>query len=199
MSFQLAPKPFWWAELISQFFLDSNCWKNIPCPSGKLKTEFTSLIAKSTSPRLLDATFFARCFTDDATSGGRVLDPCGQLQCMGTLGANGLKYLLPNRITPFSCYEILARFWFYLSLFLLPKSLLILSNTVLRGSWIFGLLPLKESWDMTWIIIQSTIFLSLSFLIQSVIPSFTELLNSSGSYIIVNSKRDTIISICCRP
>ena len=105
-------------------------------------------------------------------------------------------YILPNRISPFSCYERVARFWFYLSLFLLPKSLLILSNTVLRGSWIFGLLPLKESWDMTWIIIQSTIFLSLSFLIQSVIPSFTELLNSSGSYIIINSKRDTL-SICC--
>ena len=101
-------------------------------------------------------------------------------------------YILPNRISPFSYYEIVARFWFYLSLFLLPKSLLILSNTVLRGSWIFGLLPLKESWDMTWIIIQSTIFLSLSFLIQSVIPSFTELLNSSGSYIIINSKRDTL-------
>ena len=78
--------------------------------------------------------FFARCFTDDATSGGRVLDPRGQLQCMGTLGANGLKYLLPNRISHSSYYKILARFWFYLSLFLLPKSLLILSNTVLRGS-----------------------------------------------------------------
>ena len=120
--------------MISQFFLDLNCSKNITYPSGKLKVEFASPIAKSTSPRLLDATFFACCFTDDATSGGRVLDPREQLQCMGTLGANGLKYLLPNRISHFSYYEILARLWFYLSLFLLPKSLLILSNTVLRGS-----------------------------------------------------------------
>ena len=59
-SFQLAPKAFWWAELISQFFCCSNSSKNITCPSGKLKTEFTSLIAKSTSPRLSDTTFFAR-------------------------------------------------------------------------------------------------------------------------------------------
>ena len=31
------------------------------CPSGKLKTEFTSPIAKSTSPGLWDTTFFAHC------------------------------------------------------------------------------------------------------------------------------------------
>ena len=51
-SFQLAPKTFWLAELISQFFCYSNSSKNITCPSGKLKTEFTSPIAKSTSPGL---------------------------------------------------------------------------------------------------------------------------------------------------
>ena len=61
-SFELAPKAFWRAELISQFFLYSNCSKNITCPSGKLKTEFTSPIAKSTSPGLLDTTFFACCY-----------------------------------------------------------------------------------------------------------------------------------------
>ena len=61
MSFQLAPKTFWLAELISQFFCSSNSSKNITCPSGKLKTEFTSLIAKSTSPGLSDTTFFACC------------------------------------------------------------------------------------------------------------------------------------------
>ena len=49
------------AELISQFFCYSNSSKNITCPLGKLKTEFTSLIAKSTSHGLLDTTFFARC------------------------------------------------------------------------------------------------------------------------------------------
>ena len=31
------------------------------CASGKLKTEFTSPIAKSTSPELSDTTFFAHC------------------------------------------------------------------------------------------------------------------------------------------
>ena len=42
-------------------FGHSNSSKNITCPLGKLKTEFTSLIAKSTSPRLWDTTFFAHC------------------------------------------------------------------------------------------------------------------------------------------
>ena len=58
-SFQLAPKTFSLAELISQFFCSSNSSKNITCLSGKLKTEFTSPIAKSTSPGLSDTTFFA--------------------------------------------------------------------------------------------------------------------------------------------
>ena len=49
------------AELISQFFCYSNSSKNITCLSGKLKTEFTSPIAKSTSPWLSDTTFFAHC------------------------------------------------------------------------------------------------------------------------------------------
>ena len=56
-----SPKPFWRAELISQFFCYSNSSKSITCPSGKLKTEFTCPIAKSTSPGLSDTTFFARC------------------------------------------------------------------------------------------------------------------------------------------
>ena len=38
----------------------SNSSKDITCLLGKLKTEFTGLIAKSTSPRLLDTPFFAR-------------------------------------------------------------------------------------------------------------------------------------------
>ena len=37
-SFQLAPKAFWQAELISQFFYYSNSSKNITCLSGKLKS-----------------------------------------------------------------------------------------------------------------------------------------------------------------
>ena len=36
-------------------------WNIFACLSGKLSTEFTSPIAKSTSPGLLDRTFFARC------------------------------------------------------------------------------------------------------------------------------------------
>ena len=50
------------AELISQFFCYSNSSKTITCLSGKLKTEFTSLIAKSTSLWLSDTTLSARCW-----------------------------------------------------------------------------------------------------------------------------------------
>ena len=63
-SFQLAPKTFWWAELISQFFFSLNSSKNITCQLGKLTTEFTSPIAKSTSPGLSDTNFFARCSSE---------------------------------------------------------------------------------------------------------------------------------------
>ena len=59
MSFQIAPNIFGWAELISQFFCRLNSSKCSTCPSGKLRTEFTSPIAKSTSSRLSDTTFFA--------------------------------------------------------------------------------------------------------------------------------------------
>ena len=44
-----------------QFFCNVNFLKKIVCLSGKLRTKFTSPIAKSTSPRLLDMTFFAHC------------------------------------------------------------------------------------------------------------------------------------------
>ena len=56
-----SPKNFLTRELIMiwQFFCYLNSSKNITCPSGKLKTEFTSPIAKSTSPGLSDTTFFA--------------------------------------------------------------------------------------------------------------------------------------------
>ena len=59
-SFQLAPKTFWWAELIWQFCCNLNSSKNFTCTSGKLRTEFTSPMAKYTSPGLSDTTFFAR-------------------------------------------------------------------------------------------------------------------------------------------
>ena len=48
------------SRLISQFFCNLNSSKKSTCPSGKLITEFTSPIAKSTSPGLSDTTFFAR-------------------------------------------------------------------------------------------------------------------------------------------
>ena len=60
-SFQLAQKLF---DEQNWFHSSSVIWipqKNITCPSGKLKTELTSPIAKSTSPGLSDTTFFARC------------------------------------------------------------------------------------------------------------------------------------------
>ena len=45
-----------------QFFYNLNFPENFACPSGNLKTEFTNPVAKSTSPGLLDTTFFARWF-----------------------------------------------------------------------------------------------------------------------------------------
>ena len=55
-------KNFLMSRLISQFFCNLNSSKNFTCPSGKLITEFTSPIAKSTSPRLMNTTFFAHCW-----------------------------------------------------------------------------------------------------------------------------------------
>ena len=52
---------FWWAELTSHFFCKLNSSKYFTCPSGKLRTEFTSPIAKSTSPGLSNTTFFVHC------------------------------------------------------------------------------------------------------------------------------------------
>ena len=49
------------SRLISQFFCNLNSSKKFIYTPGKLITEFTSLIAKSTSPWLLDTAFFARC------------------------------------------------------------------------------------------------------------------------------------------
>ena len=47
------------AELISQFFCYSNSSKTITCLSGKLKTEFTSPIAKLNRRGLSDTIFVA--------------------------------------------------------------------------------------------------------------------------------------------
>ena len=55
-----SPKNILMSRLISQFFCNLKFSKNFTCPSGKLGTKFTSLMAKSTSPGLLDTTFFAR-------------------------------------------------------------------------------------------------------------------------------------------
>ena len=60
-SFKLAPKIFGWAELMSWFLCKLNSLKYFTCPSGKLRTEFTILVAQSTSPGLSDTTFLARC------------------------------------------------------------------------------------------------------------------------------------------
>ena len=49
-----SPKENFYEQNLLQSF------RNLNALSGKLKTEFTSLIAKSTSPGLSDMTFFAR-------------------------------------------------------------------------------------------------------------------------------------------
>ena len=61
-----SPKTYWWAELISQFFCYLNSSQNFTCRqvnlSDKLRTKFTNPIAKSTSLRLSDTTFFAHWY-----------------------------------------------------------------------------------------------------------------------------------------
>ena len=57
-SFSISPKNVLMFGLISQFFCNLTSSKNFTCSSDKLITEFTSVIAKSVSPRLSDTTFF---------------------------------------------------------------------------------------------------------------------------------------------
>ena len=59
-----SPKNVLMSRLISQFLCNLDSSKNFTCPSGKLITEFTSPIAKPTSPGLSDTTFFARCIVE---------------------------------------------------------------------------------------------------------------------------------------
>ena len=56
-----SPKIVLMSRLISQFFCNLNSSEKFTCPSGKLITEFTSPIAKSTIPGLSGTTFFVRC------------------------------------------------------------------------------------------------------------------------------------------
>ena len=70
LSFRQAVASMYWSKVTStslknifdehwlQFFCTLNSPKNFTCPLGKIRTEFTSLIAKSTGTRLTDTTFF---------------------------------------------------------------------------------------------------------------------------------------------
>ena len=55
-----SPKSVLMSRLSSQFFCNLNSSKKFTCLSGKLIIEFTSPMAKSTTPGLSDTTFFAR-------------------------------------------------------------------------------------------------------------------------------------------
>ena len=57
-----SPQNVLMSRLISQFFRNLNSSKKFTCLSGKLTTEFTSPIAKSTSPGLSASTFFVRWY-----------------------------------------------------------------------------------------------------------------------------------------
>ena len=56
------------SRLISQFLCNLNSLRNFTCPSGKLITEWTSPIAKSTSPGLSDTTFWVDGSLEDHPS-----------------------------------------------------------------------------------------------------------------------------------
>ena len=63
-----------------------------------------------------------------------------------------------------------------------PKSLLILSKTLLRGSCSFGLLPFNDPCVITWTISQSLLEFDLIFFNHLLIRSFTSLRYSSKSF-----------------
>ena len=114
-SFQLAPKPF----LISS--IDYNpcvIWippKNSTC-QGKLRTKITSPMAKSTSPGLLDMTFFARWCGLKAVSGlsrgllyitlinnDNILPYCDQFKRIFNNNNNDVKYIWNNSFLNCGC------------------------------------------------------------------------------------------------
>ena len=78
-SFQLAlsplpPKQKWVSRINKlQFFCSLSSPKDFTCPSGKLRTEFSSLIVKCTSPGLSDTTFFAPCVVSTLTECTRTM------------------------------------------------------------------------------------------------------------------------------
>ena len=61
------PQNFWWAELISHFFCKLNSSKCLTCPSAKLRTKFTSPIAKSTNLLSLQAEATCAFFQNSST------------------------------------------------------------------------------------------------------------------------------------
>ena len=52
------------STIVFTVFLLFEFFKKHHLPVGQVKTEFTSLVAKSTSPGLSDTTFFACCFPE---------------------------------------------------------------------------------------------------------------------------------------
>ena len=109
--------------MISQFFCYSNSSKNITCPSGKLKTEFTSLIAKSPSPRLLDTTFFARCYVRKTSSPWGILDlflsVCGRANLFCT--QVGIQKLVMRKVLKVYHIHSWKAFWSFSSNFLVTN------------------------------------------------------------------------------
>ena len=80
-SLQPAPKAFWWRGMITQFSCNLNSSKNFICLLGKLRTQFTSPIANSTSPGLSDTTFFAHWVLHTRSSETVLLQRPAQSSC----------------------------------------------------------------------------------------------------------------------
>ena len=94
--------------MISQFFCYSDSSKNITCPSGKLKTEFTSQIAKSTSPWLSDTKHTEHSTSDSANfqSHGLLLtypDIAARYTIKVTMNNSPLFFLLFSKDMLLSC------------------------------------------------------------------------------------------------
>ena len=71
-----SPKNVLMSRLISQFLCNLDSSKNFTCLSGKLIREFTSPIAKPTSPWPSNTTFFAHCLYSTNDIDQRQLSEC---------------------------------------------------------------------------------------------------------------------------
>ena len=92
------------------FFCYSNSSQNITCLLGKLKTEFTSAIAKSTSSGLSDSTFFA-CWASALSSQTWICDKGGGAPCKDDMTRSSVLFFFSHINACYSWFGQKAHFF----------------------------------------------------------------------------------------